>query len=111
MFMAVVLVSIAKQTMVVTLLMVYCTIVLPNWKIIQQTAIEESNTIVLEGGMVTTYNSAEQFSLKSEVKAYNVIQRCNIIVIFYRVVSERRKERINDCPAIYTFVIVKYSLL
>ena len=103
MFMAVVLVSIAKLTMVVIFLNVYCTIVLPKWKIVQETGIEESNTIVLEGGMVTTYNSVEQFNLKSEVQPYNLIKRCNIIVIFNRVVSERRKECINDSPAIYTF--------
>jgi len=36
------------------ILMVCCTIVLPKWKIVQETGIEESNTIVLEGGMVTT---------------------------------------------------------
>ena len=102
-FMAVVLVSIGKLTMVVILFMVYCTTVLPKWKIVQETGIAESNTIVLKGGMVTTYNSVEQFNLKSEVQPYNLIKRCNRIVIYYRVVSERRKEHINDCPAINTF--------
>jgi hypothetical protein len=74
-FIAVVLVSIAKLTMVVILLMVYCTIMLSEWKIVQETGIEESNTIVLEGGMVTTYDSVEQFSLKSEVKPYDLIKK------------------------------------
>ena len=102
-FMAVVLVSIGKLTMVVILFMVYCTTVLPKWKIVQETGIEESNTIVLKGDMVTTNNSVAQISLKSEVQPYNLIKRCNRIVIYYRFVSERRKGRINDCPAIYTF--------
>jgi hypothetical protein len=44
--MAVVLVSIGKLTMVVILFMVYCTTVLPKWKIVQETGIAESNTIV-----------------------------------------------------------------
>jgi hypothetical protein len=48
---------------------------LSEWKIVQETGIEESNTIVLEGGMVTTYDSVEQFSLKSEVKPYDLIKK------------------------------------